>query len=97
MSRVIVFDLGGVLIRICRTWQEAARRAGLSERPYLETTEQQRRRWDLSNAFERGELSPDAFCEQLSLQMGGVYETNEIRRVLEGKPARNCVNAEFLR
>ena len=34
--RLVCFDLGGVIIRICRTWLEACRRAGLPVRDGIE-------------------------------------------------------------
>jgi FMN phosphatase YigB (HAD superfamily) len=75
--RLIVFDLGGVLIRICRTWAEACTAAGLPVRG----EELAARRSDLAHRHGLGEISSDEFFRLVSEALTGAYSPPEVRRV----------------
>lgn len=77
---VIVFDLGGVLIRICRTWQEACQHAGISVRAD-EAPEQTRARQALSDAYQRGDIGSTAFYAGISELHGGAYRVEDVQAV----------------
>jgi putative hydrolase of the HAD superfamily len=93
--RLVVFDLGGVLVRICRSWDEACAAAGLPCREGAEAPEvvEERRRHVFEH--EAGRLSADVYFERLSRGMDGLYSPDEVRRVhdawtlreFEGVPA----------
>jgi HAD superfamily hydrolase (TIGR01509 family) len=79
----VVLDLGGVLVRITRSWAEAHERAGLPHpRRGLPT------RFDaeiepLTQQLERGALGVDAFCERYAAASGGVYAASEVSAMLD--------------
>lgn len=81
--KVICFDLGGVLVRICRTWSEACRQAGLPERAtQLLLSEQWRaRRHDIVERYQRGELDCVAYHAALCGALEGAYSISEVERI----------------
>lgn len=80
--RAVVFDLGGVMIRICRSWGEACARAGIEPRHDERTWEDGlHRRHTVRDAYERGEIDGAEFCRRLSVATGGVYHPSEVERL----------------
>jgi len=80
---MVVFDLGGVLVRICRSWQEACAAAG---EPYFElvrSEEQMAKRKALTKLHEAGQVRCEAFFEQLAETTAGLYSVAQVRRVHE--------------
>ena len=81
--QVVCFDLGGVLIRICRSWKEAAGKAGLPLRDgvegLLEGSFAERRR--LVYEFQTGRMDIDPYFEQMSVALERLYAPEEIRAV----------------
>ncbi len=83
-SSIVVFDLGGVLVRICRSWAEGCAAAGLEVRDGEAGAASQAmaaRRHALAAAYHAGELSCEAFFSQLSEVMGGLYSPEEVARI----------------
>ena len=81
--RLVCFDLGGVLLRICRSWREGCERVGLEVRGDVDavfaTTG-----WDeLNDVYQRGGITGRDFAERLSDLVEGIYEPDEILRVHE--------------
>lgn len=77
--RLICFDLGGVVVRICRTFDEALRRAGLtlqSEKLPAAFTAHH-----LVDAYQRGTLSGDQYASKLSAHLGGVLSPDDVLAV----------------
>lgn len=81
--RIICFDLGGVVVRICRTWGEACARAGLPERdpaafnqPHLAKA-----RKELVESYQTGGMACDAFFDGIANATAGLYSPDDIRRV----------------
>jgi putative hydrolase of the HAD superfamily len=79
--RVVVFDLGGVLIRICRSWAEACAAAGLPLRVDVEEADASGRRYELSARHGVGAMSSDEFFRAMSAALGGAYSPEEVQRV----------------
>lgn len=80
--RAVVFDLGGVIVRICRTWAEGCRAAGVPVRD-LDFVDQHPRApfLQLVYTYQRGEIDTATFCRELSVAMDGVYSPQEVDRV----------------
>ena len=74
---IVCFDLGGVLIRICHSWEEACRRANLSPPNADPATAAARRA--LFVRHERGELALDAWTEAMA-RLDGTHTPDELRR-----------------
>jgi FMN phosphatase YigB (HAD superfamily) len=78
---LVVFDLGGVLIRHCRSWAEGAIAAGLPVRVMDESEDAVATRMQLGFALLCGLVTLDDFCEGLAASTGGAYSASEVRRV----------------
>lgn len=83
MLTVVCFDLGGVLVRICRDWIEASSAAGFADRhtEALGSASARALRAPIMDAYQRGALSCDEYQCQMSAAMGGLYTPAEIQRV----------------
>ena len=69
--RLVCFDLGGVLVRIARGWDDACRRATVDLRHVND--EVWRRHHDLMIRYETGEIDEDEYlCEAPGVVGGGV-------------------------
>lgn len=79
--RVVCFDIGGVLVRHCRTWAEGCRAAGLPVHPAAETPEAVERRRELSRRHTTGQIGIAAFCEGVSDLLGRVYTPADVARI----------------
>lgn len=78
---MVVFDLGGVLVRICRSWEEACHRAGVPVRDGWDREDARAARKEASRAYHDGGLSTEAFCDRLVATAPGLYSPDEVRRV----------------
>lgn len=84
-ARVVVFDLGGVLVRICRTWEEACARASVPVRDmgrFREGNEAARRK-ELTHLHQTGAIACGEFFGAIASASGGQYSADEVRRVHE--------------
>lgn len=79
--RMVVFDLGGVLIRICRSWAEACAAAGLPVRGPSASHDASGRRHALAERHGTGAVSSEAFFSLVSESMSGLYSPQEVRRI----------------
>lgn len=79
--RVVCFDWGGVILRICRSWDEGCRRAGIPLPPPGHAADRQPQRRTLSEQYHRGEISCDAFFTALSATTGGSISPAEVRLI----------------
>lgn len=79
--RAVVFDWGGVILRICRSWEEGCRRAGIEHRtrPGADAMDLERRR--INNLYQTGRIDCDTFFRDIAATTQGVYTPEEIRRV----------------
>ncbi len=78
---MIVFDLGGVLIRICRSWAEACAAAGLPVRGETASVGVSGRRHELADRHGVGAIASGDFFAAVSEAMEGLYSANEVRAV----------------
>ena len=80
VTRVVCFDLGGVLVRICRTFIEACERAGLPvrDRTWLETDGSIGLRRRVMLDYQEGLLSTDEYFLQMSRALGHRYSGAEV-------------------
>lgn len=79
--RVVCFDLGGVLVRICRTWQEACERAALPapDASWLDHWRAARR--PLAARYELGLLDCQSYYAQLAHLSEGRHGPDHIERI----------------
>lgn len=79
--RLVCFDLGGVLVRICRSFAEACNAAGIELRGSIEGRVAARLRYEYSQRFNTGQLDEHAWSSELSKALSGLYSAEELRRV----------------
>lgn len=81
--KVVCFDLGGVLVRICRSFAEAVTQAGLPLRngDRLDDNEWLLRRRRVMQAHQIGELSCDEYCVALADALEHTYTAQELKLV----------------
>jgi glucose-1-phosphatase len=79
--RAVCFDLGGVVIRICRSLDEAIVAASLPVRPRPNDRESLVRQRALVDRHQRGEIRSSAFHELLAGEFDGAYSSNEISAI----------------
>ncbi len=79
--RVVCFDWGGVILRICRNWAEGCAAAGLPVRDGPDQPALTARRHALAHAYQLGELDCHAFCHEVARATAGLYTPEEIGRI----------------
>ena len=77
--RLVCFDLGGVLVRLCTSWTEAAEAAGIEARVDQLASEPQRAVHRAIDLYQRGDMTSEAYYDAMSLATEGAYDTSEIR------------------
>jgi putative hydrolase of the HAD superfamily len=80
---LVVFDLGGVLVRIVRSWAEAHAAAGLPPHAILDSAAFHERRAELAREHQVGAMEPAAYFAAVAEASGGAYTVDVVRRVLE--------------
>lgn len=80
---IICFDLGGVLVRICRSFREATLRAELPLRDaeWLDSPPALTARREVIFAYQCGALSTSEYLEQMSATLRGSYSPDEVLRI----------------
>ena len=78
--RLAVFDLGGVVIRICRTWQEACAAAGVAHSPAAEARLASSRKAELLRAHQCGEIDADGYFRGVA-ELVGSHGADDVRRI----------------
>lgn len=80
--KIVVFDLGGVVVRICRSWAEGCAAAGLEFRAQaLASEEMKARRRAVSARHGRGELACADYYREMAATTGGLYTPDEVERI----------------
>ncbi len=79
--RLVCFDLGGVIIRICHTWAEGCAAAGLPDRLTGQPSGVRREMERWNGIYELGGLSAGEFFRGCSESIGGLYSPEELRRI----------------
>ena len=71
--RVVCFDLGNVLVRICRSWAEGCRAAGVPADDRIDHLLAEDPRWtQLEQSYQRGDLSFGDFTREAERLMSAV-------------------------
>lgn len=78
---LVCFDLGGVVVRICRDWREGCEAAGVPSRPFTPDDRHARDRARLIAALQRGEVEDEEFHRRLSDLFAGLWSPEEISRI----------------
>jgi len=81
--RVLCLDLGGVVVRICRSWQEGCAAAGVPHRVAAAESDPSfvRERARLVDIYQRGALPHADFVAAVSEAFGGAHSPAEIDRI----------------
>ncbi len=80
---LVVFDLGGVLVRITGSWAEAHERAGLLTRPRAPSRQATAAIERLMDELERGSIEVDEFCERYAAASEGAYAAHDVSAMLD--------------
>lgn len=78
--RMVVFDIGGVLVRIA-PWAEAHAACGFGQTQLPPLDDFLPRLSLLNQAYDRGELEPDDYDARVAVASGGRYLPHEVRQV----------------
>jgi len=78
---LVCFDLGGVVIRICRSWEEGCAAAGLPLRGVESRDATRHLRTAAVVEFQTGRIDGDEFARRISAIVDGVYSPEEILAV----------------
>jgi HAD superfamily hydrolase (TIGR01509 family) len=79
---LVVFDLGGVLVQIVRSWAEAHERAGLPRHAILEDLAFHRARTRLAHEHQIGAITPDQWASGIAAASRSAYSADDAMRVL---------------
>ena len=81
--RIICFDLGGVVVRICRTWKEACAQAGVPDRDpeRFGRPDLARARKDAVELYQTGRITTREFWPLIAELTDGLYSPAEIERI----------------
>jgi FMN phosphatase YigB (HAD superfamily) len=82
-ERVVCFDLGGVLVRICQSWSEACAKARLVERnaEWFASDAGLQQRRAIGDRYQCGLIDCDTYHSQLAEVSQGVYSALELRQI----------------
>jgi len=78
---LICFDLGGVLVRICRSWQEGCAAAGIDADRGWSPAEAPEQHRNIIEAYSVGALDTPTFFKQLEQTARGVYSADDFRLI----------------
>ena len=79
--RVVCFDWGGVILRICRSWAEGCEMAGLPVRGKTGSKKCMEARRRLSLRYQTGQMSDAAYFRAVAEACDGHYEPSEIEQI----------------
>lgn len=82
-TQVVIFDLGGVVVKVCRGWNEAAQRAGvpLADEHRLGLPDLQSSRREISDAYQRGQIESHEYFARIASATDGLYTPEQVERV----------------
>ena len=80
-GELVCFDWGGVILRHCRSWEEACRVGGLEMRAGVMAAELVHLRRIATRAFQSGRIGTSEFYDMLALATGGLYSREECIRL----------------
>lgn len=76
--RLVCFDLGGVVVKICRSWAEGCRAAGVRHEAVAQTPEFASSLALFSRAHHTGETDAATFAADVAALAPGVYDAGQI-------------------
>ena len=79
---LVVFDLGGVLVRIARSWAEAHALAGLAPHPILESEQFSLLSARLTADYQTGKITSGQYYRLIADGSGGAYLPADVQRVM---------------
>ena len=80
--RLVCFDLGGVVVRICRSWPEGCRAAGIDLRGDFPSGDAQLTAWnELGAQLGSGRIDPHTWSRSISELIQGAYSADEVRNI----------------
>lgn len=79
--RLVVFDWGGVLLRICRGFAEGCAAAGIEYREGVGDDDLYQTRVSISARYQIGEITGEEFHATVARSTGGLYSAQEIERI----------------
>jgi putative hydrolase of the HAD superfamily len=82
--RIICFDVGGVLVRIHRSWPEVCRAVGLESRGNWTGEANALAYQTMMDLLGTGQISEQEWSERLSIAVAGSYTPAELVRILHG-------------
>lgn len=74
---LVCFDWGGVILRHCRSWEEACKVGGLEMRPAVMAPELVHLRRIATRAYQAGRIGAEEFYDMLAHATGGLYSREE--------------------
>jgi len=80
---LVCFDLGGVLVRVCKSWSEAASHVGVPDLMPLDEPRVAESVYGLLLDFEVGKVDQAHLVERL-VSLSGGYDTQHIAAIVEG-------------
>jgi glucose-1-phosphatase len=82
-QRVVCFDLGGVLVRLCQSWADACVQAALPARDpeRLAGDEWRQRRREVGERYQTGLIECSAYFSGLSASIDELYSAAELERM----------------
>jgi putative hydrolase of the HAD superfamily len=81
--RLVCFDLGGVVVRTCGSWELACSRAGLPAHEPADRREFEERVRAADDRHQLGLFTDEEFFREIARCTGGQYEPEEIARIHE--------------
>lgn len=82
--RMVCFDWGGVILRICRSWAEGCAAAGLPVRGDSASPDLRVRRRIAAEEYQRGRFTTAEFLRSLESIVENVYSQVELKRIHDG-------------
>jgi len=80
----VVFDLGGVLVRIARGWNDAHRLAGLpDDHPMLDSDEFHQRSADAAHGHQIGTMGFDDWSQAVAEASDGTYSSDDAKAIMD--------------
>jgi len=79
--RIVCFDWGGVILRICRSWEEGCSMAGLPVRGKSGQKKCIEARRRLSQRYQTGQMSDAAYFKAVAEASDAQYQPDEIEKI----------------
>ena len=79
--RAVVFDIGGVMIRLAYGWHKACAASGIDVRPFDDTPDYRAALEALEVDYGHGRITPDAYFARLHALVAGRYTPDELRAI----------------